>query len=169
VPRMRTAAAMTAAVVVLALPATATEAGAQTANDRAEAEMVNTINEVRARHGLYRLRTSDSLMDSAGRYSRWLVANDTFRHLGRIQASGRFAMLGEALAMHTGHRFRVHWTVRRWLGSASHRAILLTQTMRWIGAGVTRGRMGATPATVWVLHTGRLHPPGVDLPELRLP
>jgi uncharacterized protein YkwD len=167
VPRMRTASAMTAAVVLLALPAGTAEA--ETANERAEAEMVGVINQVRAQHGLYALRRSSSLMDSAGRYSRWLMANDTFRHLSSIQASSRFSMLGEALAMHTGRRFRVHNTVGRWMGSPSHRAIVLSSTMRWLGTGVTRGRMGAMPATVWVLQTGRIHPPGVSLPELPLP
>jgi uncharacterized protein YkwD len=97
------------------------------------------------------------------------MENDTFRHLSRIQASGRFALLGEALAMHSGRRFRVRSTLNRWLGSPSHRAIVLSPTMRWLGAGVTRGRLGAMPATVWVLHVGRLAPPSPSLPVPGLP
>jgi uncharacterized protein YkwD len=167
VPRMRTVAAMMAAVVLPAIPASA--GASTTANGRAEAKMVATINDVRAQHGLHALHGSSSLTDSAGRYSRWLMANDTFRHLSSIQASSRFAMLGEALEWHSGRRFSVRATINRWMGSPSHRAIVLSPVMQWQGAGVTRGRMGATRATIWVLHVGRIHPLGVDLPSSPVP
>ena len=126
---------------------------------------------VRAQHGLYALRTSRSLTGSAGRFSRWLMANNTFRHLSSIQASSRFALLGEALAMHTGRRFRVRGTLKQWMASPSHRVLVLTPAMRWVGTGVTRGRLGATPATIWVLHLGRLQEPSapVQNPGLPLP
>jgi uncharacterized protein YkwD len=166
VPRTRTVTATMAAVVLLAIPA---PAGARTANERAEAEMVAAINHVRAQHGLYALRRSGSLMDSAGRYSRWLMANDTFRHLSTIQASSRFSLLGEALEWHSGRRFDVRGTINRWMGSVSHRAIVLSPVMRWHGVGATRGRLGATRATIWVLQVGRVHPPGVQLPNVGLP
>jgi uncharacterized protein YkwD len=131
--------------------------------------MVAAINEVRAQHGLDALRRSGSLTHSAERYSHWLMANDTFRHLSSIQASSQFSLLGEALEWHSGRRFRVRATINSWMGSPPHRAILLSSVMQWQGAGVTRGRMGATPATVWVLHSGRIHPPGETLPGLPLP
>jgi uncharacterized protein YkwD len=161
---MRTVMVTMAAGVLLASPATA--GASRSANSRAEAQMVQAINQVRAQHGLGALTRSRSLMGSAGRYSRWLIANDTFRHLSSIRASSQFAMLGEALEWHSGRRFSVRRTINRWLGSPSHRAIVLTPVMQWQGVGVTRGRMGATRATVWVLHVGRIHPPGVNLPNL---
>ena len=166
-PRMRTATAMMAAVVLLAAPASA--AASATANQRAEGEMVRAINKVRAQHGLYALRRSGSLVDSAERYSRWLMANDTFRHLTTIRASSRFSMLGEALERHSGRDFDIRGTIDRWMGSPSHRALLLSSVMTWHGAGVTRGRMGAARATIWVLHVGRIHPAGAGLPSLPLP
>jgi uncharacterized protein YkwD len=167
VPGMRTVTATLAAIVLIAAPAAA---GAQpTASERAEADMVAAINQVRAQNGLYALQRSRSLMGSAGRYSHWLMANDTFRHLGTIQASSRFSMLGEALEMHTGRRFDVRGALNRWMGSPSHRAIVLSPVMRWQGVGVTRGRLGATRSTIWVLQVGRVHPPGVELPSIGLP
>jgi uncharacterized protein YkwD len=164
---MSTVTAITTAAVVLATPATA--GASTTANERAEARMVAAINDVRAQNGLHELRRSDSLADSAGRYSHWLMANDTLRHLSSIQASSRFALLSEALEWHSGRRFSVRGTLNRWMASASHRAIVLSPVMQWQGTGVTRGRMGVTRATVWVLHVGKLHPPGVELPSLPLP
>jgi uncharacterized protein YkwD len=159
-------AAMTAATILLGLAATAS---AETASDRAEARMVSAINEVRSKHGLDALRRSDSLVGSAGRFSRWLMEHDTFGHLGSIQASSQFVLLGEALELHGGRRFKVRAALDRWMGSSSHRAIVLSRTMRWLGTGVTRGRYGARPATIWVLHVGRLGPSGTDLPVPGLP
>ncbi len=155
-----------AALTLLSLTATAS---AGTANDSAETAMANAINAVRAKNGLHALQTSSSLTGSAGRYSHWLMEHDTFGHTGSIQASSDFALLGEALAMHTGRRFRVRSTLGRWMGSASHRSIVLSRTMRWLGTGVTRGRLGAVPATLWVLQTGRLKPPGTNVPVPTLP
>lgn len=155
-----------ATTAVLAVMAGPVAAGAETAGQRAEANMIRAINEVRGQHGLHGLRTSGSLMESAGRFSNWLLEHDTFGHLSRIQASSRFSMLGEALAMHSGSRFRARYTLSRWLSSPSHRAIVLSPTMRWLGTGVTRGRMGAMRATVWVLQTGRLRASGPGLPSL---
>jgi uncharacterized protein YkwD len=165
VPRMRTVAAMTAAVVLL-VPGTA---GALTANQRAERKMTKAINAVRAQHGLPAFRRSASLTGSAERYSSYLMEHDVFTHQSSIWASSRFALLGEALEWHGGHRFKIGAAIRRWLGSPSHRDLLLSPTMRRQGAGVTRGRFGSRRATIWVLHVGRLTLPGTHLPSLQLP
>jgi len=118
--------------------------------------MISAINQVRAQHGLHAFVRSSSLRGSAERYSQWLMANDVFAHQSRIQASSRFDALGEALAMHSGHRYKVWGTVRQWMNSPPHRAILLSSLMRRCGAGVARGRFGSGRATIWVLHVGRL-------------
>jgi uncharacterized protein YkwD len=161
--------AMMAAVVLLATPATATGTQGRAANQTAETKMVAALNEVRAQHGLGALSRSGSLMDSARRYSHWLMENDTFRHLSSIQASSRFSMLGEALAWHSGRRFSVRHTVNQWMASPPHRALVLSATMPWVGAGVTRGRLGAASATIWVLHLGRVRRLGTTVPDLGLP
>jgi uncharacterized protein YkwD len=167
VPRMRTTAATTAALILLAVPATA-DAGT-TVNQRAERKMTAAINSVRAQNGLPGFERSTSLTGSAESYSRYLMEHDYFGHQSSIWASGRFALLGEALEMHMGQRFRVWPTVRAWLASAAHRAILLSPVMRRQGAGVTRGRFGSGRAVVWVLHVGRLTLPGPQLPSVQLP
>lgn len=157
--------AVGAAFVLLAVPASAQ---ALTAGERAERKMTAAINSVRAQHGLPTFERSASLTGSAERYSRWLMENDVFGHQSSIRASSRFALLGEALEMHTGHRFDVWKTVRAWLGSPSHRDILLSPVMRRQGAGVTRGRYGSRRAVIWVLHVGRLSLPGTQLPNVGL-
>jgi uncharacterized protein YkwD len=131
--------------------------------------MTAAINSVRAQNGLSAFERSPSLTGSAERYSRWLMDHDVFGHQSSIWASSRFALLGEALEWHTGRRFQVGKTVRRWLGSPSHRAIVLSPVMRRVGAGVTRGRFGSRHAVIWVLHVGRLTMPGTQLPNIQLP
>jgi uncharacterized protein YkwD len=160
-------AGVTVAIALLTTPASA-GAGAA-ANNRAEAQMTAAINQVRAQHGLGSLNRSSSLMGSAGRYSHRLMASNTFGHAARIQASGEFAMLGEALERHSGRRFNVRRTINTWMASPSHRAILLSSVMQWQGVGVTRGRFGSRPSTIWVLQVGRLRPPGATLPNIGLP
>jgi uncharacterized protein YkwD len=133
-------------LVFAALPASAS---ANADGDR----MIGHINQVRAAHNLRPLRTSPALIRSAGRFSLTMMSSDRFGHGGRIQASG-FRRLGEALAMHFGRGVGISRTVRGWLRSPSHRAIVLTRSMRYVGAAATRGRFRGRRAVIWVLQTG---------------
>jgi uncharacterized protein YkwD len=117
-------------------------------------EMIGVINEVRAKRGLYGLRASPSLQRSSGVFSNRLMATNRFGHGSRVSASGSFRRLGEILAMRRGRRLKIRRTVRNWLRSPRHRAIVLTRSMRYAGASVTRGRFGRSRATIWVLQTG---------------
>lgn len=139
--------AVLACGAVLAVPAPAA------AHDNPQ-RMLHALNVVRAQHGLASFHGSASLHRSASAYARWMLRADYFGHLGRIRASGRFARLGEALAWHSGRRARVSRTVRRWMHSPPHRALILHPGFRWIGAGMARGRLQGRRATTWVLHFG---------------
>lgn len=121
--------------------------------DTSSRAMIDQINQVRSHYGLRALRQSPSLTRSSRGFSRRIIWTGRFGHRSRIQASGRFSRLGEVLAMHTGRRDKVRGTVRAWLRSPAHRAILLTRSMHLVGAGVTHGRYGRWGATVWVLQT----------------
>ncbi len=146
----------TTAAVALLVACGLLLAGPATANAASPAQhaMVKKVNSVRSAHGLGPLRPVPRLHRSAQSYARWMLRHDYFGHLQRIRASSRFGMLGENLAWHSGRRPRVGRTVRAWLGSPGHRALLLHPRFRWLGAGVARGTMGAQRATTWVLHFG---------------
>jgi uncharacterized protein YkwD len=45
--------------------------------------------------------------------------------------------------------------VRQWLHSPGHRAIVLSKRFSYVGVGLSRGRLGGTAATIWVLQAGR--------------
>jgi len=137
-----------ARVAVTALVPTGTMAAVR--GPAAEGALVDAVNEVRHRHGLRPLRVSAPLAHSAGRLVGVLMEKDLLAHVGGVDLPGRFRARGEALAMHPGWRPRARRTVRAWMQSSAHRAVLLG-SFRHAGAGMNRGRL----ATVWVLHVGR--------------
>ncbi len=83
-----------------------------------------------------------------------MLRADYFGHQPRIRASSRYSRLGENLAWHPGRSARVRLTVRAWLQSPPHRALMLSSGFRWLGAGVARGRLQGRAATTWVLQFG---------------
>jgi len=122
---------------------------------RLSTAMNQEVNRVRAGHGLAPLRQSRPLNRTSRRYSHYLMRRDWLGHVFPIRASRRYRRVGEVLAMHTGRRPRVRRTVRAWLRSPSHRALLLSRRFRHMGAGRTRGRFRGRRATIWVVQVGR--------------
>ena len=133
-------------VALPAAPATATPA---------ETVMVKTVNHIRRAHGLARLRPSYSLFITAKLYALRMMRTDYFGHLSRIPVASGWHTAGETLAWHSGWRLSPRRTVWAWMGSPSHRAILLSSRFRRIGVGRARGRYGSRRATMWVAHVGR--------------
>ena len=117
--------------------------------------MIGKINAVRARHGLRPLRASASLSGSSQAFAAHLMAANLLQHRARPSTGAGFSTTGEVLAMHMGRRDRIGATVAKWMRSPGHRAVLLTQTMNQLGAGVAHGRFGRAPAVIWVVQTGR--------------
>jgi uncharacterized protein YkwD len=139
------ACACTAAALVTPAPAVAADA---------EKEAVDALNKVRSAHGLPALRAAKSLNRSSGRYAKRMLRTDYFGHGPRIQVAGGFRSAGETLAWHSGTHPRPRRTVRRWMASPGHRAILLSRSFRWVGMGLARGRLGRRAVTAWVAHVG---------------
>ena len=120
-----------------------------------EAVMFNQINKIRRAHGLKRMRPSLSLFYSARRYAHRMIRTDYFGHLARISLTRRFRMAGETLAWHSGWRLSPRRTVRQWMGSPGHRALLLSSSFTRLGVGSARGNYGGRRATMWVAHVAK--------------
>ncbi len=120
-----------------------------------EVAMFKKINEIRRAHGLASLRPSLHLFGSSRRYARRMVRTDYFGHQARVPVSRGFRFAGETLAWHSGWRLSPHRTVSQWMGSPSHRAVLLSSRFTRLGVGRARGRLGRHFATVWVAHVAR--------------
>jgi len=119
-----------------------------------DTKMLGAVNAVRAQHGLRALALSSSLSRSARAYAGWMMRNSYFGHLPHIRASSRFRYLGENLAWHSGLSPAVRGTVRQWMLSPQHRAVMLSRGFRWLGSGMSRGSYGGGLSTMWVLHLG---------------
>ena len=124
-----------------------------TASD-AEREAIDELNQVRRANGVPALRVSESLNRSSGRYARRMLRRDFFGHGSRIDVAGEFRSAGETIAWHSGWNAQPRRTVRRWIASPGHRAVLLSSAFRWLGMGLARGRLGSQVATTWVAHVG---------------
>jgi uncharacterized protein YkwD len=104
------------------------------ATTRGETRLLHVINDVRAAHGLRRLRLSSTLESGSHYWARYLRIHDTFQH-ARL-ASGTAENIGWLTC-------RDGWArtlTRMWLNSYTHRIHLLDRGARVIGVGVSTGR-----------------------------
>jgi uncharacterized protein YkwD len=120
-----------------------------------EARMLTKINATRADRGLPPLRSARNLQRSAGAFARWLVTHDQFQHRPRVSLTRSYHHAGEALAMHFSLAANVGGTLRSWLGSSSHRGLVMTSSMNLVGLGHASGRSRGRPRTIWVLQVAR--------------
>jgi uncharacterized protein YkwD len=142
------------AMLAFAIAGPATAAAAS--GGASELRMIAEINHARAAHGGLRpLRPAPALERTALRFSRWLMSHDLFAHSPSSARRGAKRHTGEALAMHFTSRPDVRGTVRSWLRSPAHRALVLTASMTTAGVGHASGRFGHRPATIWVLEVAR--------------
>jgi uncharacterized protein YkwD len=145
----RTAVLLAIAGMLLALLIPTATAAASPAG-----EAIDALNQVRRAHGLPGLKVSRSLNRSSERYARRMLRYDYFGHGSRIDVAGGFSRAGEALAWHSGWTPQPVDTVRRWMASPGHRALLMSRSFRYVGIGLARGKLGSRVATTWVAHVG---------------
>jgi uncharacterized protein YkwD len=110
-----------------------------------EESMLRALNEARSVRGLTALRVGVRLRRAARAHSRAMVRNGSFGHgdwYRRLRRYGvRSRMLGETLAWGVGSKSTSSAIVRAWLASPPHRRTILTRGFRWVGIGVTVGRI----------------------------
>jgi uncharacterized protein YkwD len=146
--RVRTAALLLCMLATaLALPA-----GASASKSR---DMLNAVNWVRSQNGLPALHYSRSLAHSAKCYSNTMMHRGYFGHDSRIHASRRFRTLGEILEYRRGMKPHVRATLKDWMNSPPHRAVIMNGSFKYAGAGFARGRFHGKRSTIWAMHFGR--------------
>lgn len=115
--------------------------------------MIDGINWWRAHAGLKPLRGARKLRRSSRQRARRLMRGNFFAHPARLRVP-RFDRVGEVIELHGGRRGRVRRAIRRWARSPSHRALLLSRSFRYLGAGKATGRYRGSRATIWVVRLG---------------
>jgi uncharacterized protein YkwD len=137
--------AVTAGLVVAALPASAATWAPRTAEsfdpssdlDEFEDRVLVRINRVRARRDLPQVRVFQTCVDRyAERWSQRLKRSGELvhRHLGSVLDGCDISWVGENLV--SGAGLRPSTAVRAWLQSPPHRRVLLKRRATWAGVGV---------------------------------
>jgi uncharacterized protein YkwD len=143
-------------LILPARPASAVAAGARL--DSTERKVIRLVNQIRARHGLRRLKVSPALAKAAGVHSGDMVSRDFFSHASsdgtsmttRVRRYTGARWVGENLAIVTRrHRVSARRVVLMWMNSPGHRKVLLARSSRRIGVGKCTGHYGAVPAAVF--------------------
>jgi len=153
--------------ILLAVALLATNALPASASSTYRWRLFLAINESRAAHGLRPLHPARGLRRAAQRHSNDMVARDYFAHTSptgstlyhRILTSGFVVWgnwsAGEDLAWGTGTYSTPRATVKMWLASPEHRAILLSSHYKLIGIGRSTGSfLGYAGAVVWTADFG---------------
>ncbi len=127
--------------------------------DRTERQVVRIINQIRRANGLPRVTKSRRLSRSADYHSRDMIRRNFFAHTSsngtpmgrRVRRYSRANRIGENIAYIP--RKWGHGVARRvvslWLGSPSHRAVILSPGFRKIGVARRKGRIGRHKAQVF--------------------
>ena len=119
---------------------------------RADA-VIDAVNDERAQYDLPALIISQTLERTSTSLARRLMREQRFDH-DPMRPPG-FGLFGEALALDYTRRADPATAVEAWMDSPEHRLLLLTRSMRYVGAGVTRGDFEGERATLRVLQVGR--------------
>jgi uncharacterized protein YkwD len=163
---MRTRHILLLLAVLTGLSLVATTPAAATTTPRTR--LLNAINETRAAHDLPRVYWSTRLTDAAQTHTRSMMRMRYFAHTSpggstlytRVLNCGFRTFgewrAGETLAWGTGTYGTPRATVRMWLNSPSHRAVLLSPAYRWVGIGRAVGAFqGHSGAVVWTADWGQ--------------
>ena len=131
---------LVAFVTVFALFGASTTAEARRLTS-SETSLLQTMNSVRASHGLTPLRADARLIRAARGHTSDMLRRQYFAHgsvAGRAQTAGAHGpVYGENLAWATG--LTAQWVIDHWLASPSHRAVLLRPGFRRVGIGIGFG------------------------------
>ena len=132
--------------------------------DRTERKVIRLVNRIRGHHGLRRLKTSRRLARAASQHTGDMVARNFLSHAssdgtGMAQRVRRYTgarWVGETIAVVAG-RGTASRTVRLWMHSPPHRAVLLSPAGRRIGVGKRRGRLGSARRAVFTADLASRH------------
>ena len=121
------------------------------------------VNRKRSANGLGSLELDRRMQRAATRHARHMVRHHYFAHqrsggpdlTERLRRAGwHGSAWGETIAYGCGAAGTPRATVRTWMNSPSHRAILLSGTYRHGGMGVTESAPCGS-GSMWVLDLGR--------------
>lgn len=133
-------------LIIASLSVAAVLPGAAPAQADTASKMVARMNAVRASHGVGPLRQVERLNRSSYRWGKHLMQRNWLGHASLSAAHVR----GEIIELHGGTANKIARTVRAWMRSPGHRAVLLAGRFHRVGVGKTSGRFNGRRVTIWV-------------------
>jgi uncharacterized protein YkwD len=146
-------AVLAAAFAVAGGPAAPTAAARLSHTER---RVISLINGIRAQNGLGHVRASRVLTRAAESHTSDMLRHDFFEHWSsngtsfnrRVRRYVHARMVGETLATLAQRRGGAATVVQMWMGSPSHRAVLLSGGFRRIGIARRWGMLGSAGQSV---------------------
>jgi uncharacterized protein YkwD len=134
---------------------------------RRERTMICMLSYARVAKGLRALRLYRPLRVSAvhkardirrcHRFSHEACDREAFYWVQRVGFFKRPSLAGEILAFGRRRGGTPLSTMRQWLGSSTHRAVILHRGFDLVGVGSIRARLHGSRVTLWVAHLGYRH------------
>jgi uncharacterized protein YkwD len=126
-------------------------------HDSTERRVIGLLNHVRVKQGLRGLRSSGRLGRAADRHTKDMIRRNFFDHTSsdgtsfgkRLNRYTTAAQVGENIGYLRGTRNAAARIVRMWMGSAGHRAMILSGSFRRVGVGGRSGRLGRDRVAVF--------------------
>ena len=117
--------------------------------------IVRRVNDVRAQHGLARLKIAPQLSQAAAAHCTEMMSGQGLSHGAletRLRRYFSAGIYGEAIAwMPIGPASGAGAVVRAWMNSPPHRAVLLSRRFDHIGVAAQRGTMGGQRGTTFTI------------------
>lgn len=119
--------------------------------------LLRELNHARAQQDLVAVRGDERMDRGASSYSRSMAARGTVAHgswTGRVAAASRQADgIGEVLGWLAPRdpRGEAAWLVSAWLGSPTHRPVVLGATFRRVGVGRATGWIGGERSAIYTV------------------
>lgn len=139
------------------LPAAPAKAAASSEYGPFGRALLRELNHVRAQYGMPAVRGDGRMTDGARAHSRTMAARGYVAHgrwTGRVAAaSQRARSVGEVLGWLAPNdpRREAGWLVRSWLGSPTHRPVVLGTSFRRVGIGRATGWIGGRSAAIYTV------------------
>jgi uncharacterized protein YkwD len=141
-----------------ALPAAPAEAGSAK-QDRVERAVVKKVNQLRAQHGLRKLRRHRGLARAADSKAREVARTQLLSHASadgtsmdqRVRRYVHARTVGETIGYVPAGARQAQRIVDSWMASPGHRSALLSPAFRRVGVGRRKGRLGSSRIAVIAL------------------
>jgi uncharacterized protein YkwD len=117
------------------------------------ADLIERLNDERARAGLEPLRSDRRLSRAATRQSRRQLRTG-FGHARHLGSGRGFRRVAELIARQRGWRLDTTSVAFGWRNSPTHRSLLETGSYRLVGVGWARGRLRGSLTTIWTVRLG---------------